>query len=181
VDPAHHRAGRRRGDGPPAGRPCGADGRTSKPSLTASTRWLPDGSGIVIASGLGGGLDLWKVPAEGGAPSRLSVGMGSVGHLAYTMFTPSPDGKYVAYISQKSGAYEVWLGQTNGEPDRQLSRLGSAIESLACVVAGWQVGLLPLASFGVDQLLGGAGGGRSSAATGAAGGGPGGGRVVAGR
>ncbi len=94
-------------------------------------RWLPDGSGIVIASGLGGGLDLWKVPAGGGAPSRLSVGMGSVGHLAYTMFTPSPDGKYIAYVSQKSGAYEVWLWQASGEPDRQLSRLGSAIESLA--------------------------------------------------
>jgi len=94
-------------------------------------RWLPDVSGIVVASGLGGGLDLWKIPAAGGAPARLSVGMGSVGHLAYTMLTPSPDGRFIAYVSQKSGAYEVWLWRADGEPDRQLTRLGAAIESLA--------------------------------------------------
>lgn len=94
-------------------------------------RWLPDGSRIAFASGLGGGIDLWSISPEGGSPSRLSVGMGSVGHLAYFMYTPSPDGNYIAYISQKSGAYEVWLWSANGEPDRQLTRLGGAIESLA--------------------------------------------------
>ena len=94
-------------------------------------RWLPDGSGIIFASGLGGGIDLWKVSPEGGPPARLSVGMGSVGHLAYFMYQPSPDGESIAYVSAKSGSYEVWLGQASGEPDRQLTRLGAAIESLA--------------------------------------------------
>ncbi len=93
-------------------------------------RWLPDGSGIVFASGLGGGVDLWKV-AQGSCPVRLSVGMGSVGHLASFMFCPSPDGRFIAYVSQKSGAYEVWLWSADGEPDRQLTKLGGAIESLA--------------------------------------------------
>lgn len=94
-------------------------------------RWLPDGTGIVFASGLGGGVDLWRIAPEGGSPVRLSVGMGSVGHLAYFMFAPSPDGRFVAYVSQKSGAYEVWLWSADGEPDRQLTRLGGSIESLA--------------------------------------------------
>src|SRR5690349_6123904 len=37
-------------------------------------RWLPDGQHVVIASGLGGGSELWAVPAVGGAPRRLTVG-----------------------------------------------------------------------------------------------------------
>lgn len=71
-------------------------------------RWMPDGQRIVFASGLGGGADLWAVPAQGGCPARLSVGMGSVGHLAYSMFSPSPDGRWIAYVSMKSGAHELW-------------------------------------------------------------------------
>ena len=67
-------------------------------------RWLPDGSGIIFASGLGGGINLWKVSPEGGPPARLSVGMGSVGHLAYFMYQPSPDGESIAYVSAKSGS-----------------------------------------------------------------------------
>lgn len=94
-------------------------------------RWLPDGSGIVVASGLGGGIDLWAIHPGSGVPRRLSVGMGSVGHLAAFMHQPAPDGSAVAYVSTKSGAYEVWLWQANGAPDRQLTNLGGAIESLA--------------------------------------------------
>jgi dipeptidyl aminopeptidase/acylaminoacyl peptidase len=94
-------------------------------------RWMPDGNKIVFASGMGGGVDLWGISPGGGSPSRLSVGMGSVGHLAYFMYAPSPDGKHIAYISQKGGAYEVWLWNADGEPDRQLTRIGGAIESLA--------------------------------------------------
>jgi dipeptidyl aminopeptidase/acylaminoacyl peptidase len=94
-------------------------------------RWMPDGQRIVFASGLGGGADLWSVTPDGGCPVRLSVGMGMVGHLAYFLFAPSPDGRFIAYVSQKSGAYEVWLWSADGEPDRQLTRIGGAIESLA--------------------------------------------------
>jgi dipeptidyl aminopeptidase/acylaminoacyl peptidase len=94
-------------------------------------RLMPDGERIVFASGLGGGVDLWGISPGGGCPVRLSVGLGSVGHLAAFLFAPSPDGRFIAYVSQKSGAYEVWLWSADGEPDRQLTRLGSAIESLA--------------------------------------------------
>lgn len=72
-----------------------------------SPQWMPDGSGIVVASGLGGGVDLWSIAPDSGLPCRLSVGMGSVGHLAAFMYQPSTDGKHIAYISTKSGAYEV--------------------------------------------------------------------------
>ena len=94
-------------------------------------RWMPDGERIVFASALGGGVDLWGISPIGGSPVRLSVNMGSVGHLATFLFSPSPDGRFIAYVSQKSGAYEVWLWSADGEPDRQLTRLGAAIESLA--------------------------------------------------
>ena len=30
---------------------------------------------------------------------RLSVGMGGVGHLAASLFAPSPDGRFIAYVT----------------------------------------------------------------------------------
>ncbi|HEU0115150.1 MAG TPA: alpha/beta fold hydrolase, partial [Thermomicrobiales bacterium] len=59
------------------------------------------------------------------------VGMGGVGHLAATLFQPSPDGRHIAYVSTKSGAYEVWLWSADGAPDRQLTRLGASIEAMS--------------------------------------------------
>jgi dipeptidyl aminopeptidase/acylaminoacyl peptidase len=117
---------------PHSGAPMSVDQLLAIRSLAGSEspEWLPDGR-IVFASGLGGGVDLWAISPEGGFPSRLTVGMGSVGHLASFMTQPSPDGRWIAYVSQKSGAYEVWLWSADGGPDRQLTHLGGTIESLS--------------------------------------------------
>jgi dipeptidyl aminopeptidase/acylaminoacyl peptidase len=94
-------------------------------------QWTADGERIVVASGLGGGTELWSVPATGGFPTRLTVGMGGVGHLAAAMPRCSPDGRWISYVSQKSGAYEVWLWSAAGGPDRRLTRLGGTIEAMS--------------------------------------------------
>jgi dipeptidyl aminopeptidase/acylaminoacyl peptidase len=94
-------------------------------------RWSPDGSQVVFVSSLGGGPELWSAAPDGGALTRLTVGMGGIGHLASFMPVWSPTGRHIAYVSAKTGADEVWLWSADGAPDRQLTGLGARIEALA--------------------------------------------------
>lgn len=91
----------------------------------------PDGTSVVIASPLGGTTELWSFPVDGGAPQRLTTGMGSVGHLASALPRWSPDGRYLSYLSGDIGETEVWLQPVDGAPAFPLSRLGANITSLA--------------------------------------------------
>ena len=94
-------------------------------------RWSPDGSQIVFVSSLGGGPELWSASPDGGALTRLTVGMGGIGHLASFMPAWSPTGRHIAYVSAKTGADEVWLWSADGAPDRQVTGLGARIEAIA--------------------------------------------------
>ncbi len=94
-------------------------------------QWSPDGTQLMFASVLGGAPELWSVAPAGGALTRLTVGMGGVGHLASTMPQWSPAGDYIAYVSAKSGVDEVWLWASDGGDDRQLTRLGARIEAVS--------------------------------------------------
>jgi len=93
--------------------------------------WSPDGSQIVFVSSLGGAPELWSASPDGGPLTRLTVGMGGIGHLASFMPVWSPTGRHVAYVSNKTGADEIWLWSADGAPDRQLTGLGARIEALA--------------------------------------------------
>lgn len=94
-------------------------------------RWSPDGSQIAFVSNLGGGPELWSAGSANGLLTRLTVGMGSVGHLATFLPQWSPDGSMIAYVSAKSGADEIWLWHADGAADVQLTRLGARIEAFA--------------------------------------------------
>ena len=93
-------------------------------------QWSPDGSAITFVSGLGGSPECWTVSPAGGPPTRLTVGMGGVGHLATFIPRWSPTGGYIAYVSTKSGVDEVWLWPSDGSPDFQLSCLGARVEAM---------------------------------------------------
>jgi dipeptidyl aminopeptidase/acylaminoacyl peptidase len=94
--------------------------------------WTPEGDAVVAASPLGGTTDLWAFPLDGGPPSRLTAGMGAVGHLASALPRWSPDGSYLSYVSGDIGDTEVWLQPADGAPAFRLSDLGANITSL-----GW--------------------------------------------
>ena len=93
--------------------------------------WSPDGSQIAFVSGLGGTPELWSVGVATGLLARLTVGMGSVGHLATALPQWSPDSSMIAYVSAKSGADEIWLWHADGAADTQLTRLGARIEAFS--------------------------------------------------
>jgi dipeptidyl aminopeptidase/acylaminoacyl peptidase len=94
--------------------------------------WLPDGSGLVFQSSLGGVPGLWRIGASGGFPTRLAPNLGLVPYQSTYMPAPSPDGRWIVYASGKSGATELWLWSLADGEDVQLTRLGQTrINSMA--------------------------------------------------
>ena len=62
--------------------------------------------------------DIWTVPAEHGAPRQITDTSGA----AERSPAWSPDGKWIAYFSDESGEYEVYLAQSDGKGEpRQLT------------------------------------------------------------
>jgi dipeptidyl aminopeptidase/acylaminoacyl peptidase len=61
---------------------------------------------------------LWVVPTEGGDPKRLTTTPGTNNHPRW-----SPDGKTIAFVSDRGGSPQVWLLPTDGGEPRQLTRL----------------------------------------------------------
>ncbi|RMH11658.1 MAG: peptidase S41 [Planctomycetota bacterium] len=62
--------------------------------------------------------DIWTIPAEHGAPRQLTDTSG----VAERTPAWSPDGKWIAYFSDESGEYELYLTQSDGKGEtRQLT------------------------------------------------------------
>jgi Tol biopolymer transport system component len=102
-----------------------ADGRGEPELLFASegpaspTDWSPDGTYISVDRGVGKN-DLWIVPVDGSEPFTLIATPYDEG---YTRF--SPDGAWIAYVSNESGRYELYLTRfPSGEGKWQLSTDG---------------------------------------------------------
>ena len=108
--------------------PAAARSATRKPLPLEATRtlslttskgsWMsvdvsPDGQTIVFDM-LG---DLYTLPIAGGTATRISQGM-AFDHMP----TWSPDGKRIAFISDRNGAKNLWLMSADGRDSTQLSR-----------------------------------------------------------
>lgn len=98
--------------------------------VSGSPAWSPDGSQILVQSALTGGLT--TVSPDGGFPVRIPVEMGSSGHfLASQLPGWSPSGSWISYVSDKSGAPEIWLWSTADGREVQLTNLGARINSMS--------------------------------------------------
>jgi len=64
--------------------------------------------------------DLWLVDAGGGAPRRLTCSPKQERHPRW-----SPDGKWIAFESDRSGDYQIWLLPVDGGEARQLTSLST--------------------------------------------------------
>jgi dipeptidyl aminopeptidase/acylaminoacyl peptidase len=78
----------------------------------SSPAWYPDGRAIVVSRG----GDLWRVGLDGVA-TRLTAD--SLDERAPTV---SPDGRWVAFYSERSGFQDLWVVPAEGGPVRQLTR-----------------------------------------------------------
>ena len=94
--------------------------------------WSPDGLRLAFLGSMGGPLGLWEVNAAGGPPRQLIADMSLTGVGSTASQNPrwSPSGEYVAYVSSKGGAPEIWLWSPRDGRDAPLTALGGRINSM---------------------------------------------------
>ena len=85
---------------------------------TDEATWLsldvsPDGKTIIFDL-LG---DLYTIPFAGGEAKKITTGMGFNNQPRY-----SPDGNFIAYVSDSGGAENVWISKPDGTGAKQLSQ-----------------------------------------------------------
>ena len=85
---------------------------------TDETTWLsldvsPDGQTIVFEL-LG---DLYTLPIDGGEAVPISSGMAFDSQPRY-----SPDGRWLAFISDRDGAKNLWIAKPDGTEPRKLTK-----------------------------------------------------------
>jgi len=88
-------------------------------------QWSPDGSRILIAGTIGGGSDLWTVSPSGGFPVSLGVEMGPISFAETHLPLYSPDGKWISYVSTRTGNPELFLHSLEDGREIQLTRMGA--------------------------------------------------------
>jgi tricorn protease len=67
--------------------------------------------------------DIWRVPASGGSPTRLTAGLGEMGKMAV-----SPDGSWLAVTAREEKHTEVYVTPATGGPLRRVTYLGAECE-----------------------------------------------------
>ena len=74
---------------------------------------------LVFGIRVEGNMDLYSVRPNGHALHRLTTDPGFDACAAF-----SPDGKEIAFCSNRSGAFEIWIMKQNGAGQRQVTRIG---------------------------------------------------------
>ena len=98
--------------------PDGSDQRrlTTDPARDDIPAWTPDGR-IVFTRGLFAcPCGLWIVNADGSGEKKLDTGPGDA-----TAGSPAPTGNKLAFASNRTGTWAIWVGQTDGHFQRQVT------------------------------------------------------------
>jgi serine/threonine protein kinase/Tol biopolymer transport system component len=89
-------------------------------SLTRAVEWL-DANHLVYAGAMAGRTTLMVVPITGGQPRAL------IRNMHATAPAMMPDGKRLAFISNSTGASEVWIAGADGSNARRLTSGAGAV------------------------------------------------------
>ena len=83
-------------------------------ALCETNDWSSDGKELILTVHVPGGTDVWTMPADGTAPARPLLSDAFVEHDARL----SPDGDWIAYVSNETGRSEVSVRRRSGDRRR---------------------------------------------------------------
>jgi TolB protein len=86
---------------------------------TFAPRWSPDGKSLLFSMAIGGNTDIYRIPATGGEPVRLTNTPGINVGGSY-----SPDGKRIVFESDRSGSQQVYVMNADGTDQKRISFFG---------------------------------------------------------
>jgi len=95
---------------------------TPEGSGGALPTWSPDGGFLLFTATRGESFysrEIYRVPAAGGAATRITPDDQARNNLP----SFSPDGRLVAYISDRSGYLNIWTMRPDGSDQRQVTRV----------------------------------------------------------
>ncbi len=87
--------------------------------------WSPDGERIAFIRDVGGKSEIWSINDSGGKELKLTAGrIPMVGYsvspynqIETSNFQWSPDGKSIAYVSDRNGFQNIWIVASDGSSD----------------------------------------------------------------
>ena len=82
-------------------------------------RWINDRE-VMFSSFIGSMNTFLVVDARGGEPRRL------IHNMSMWNAAVSPDGRFITFVSDKSGSNQIWLANSDGTGARQLTKEGTA-------------------------------------------------------
>lgn len=81
--------------------------------------------------------DIWMMPAKGGTPLKLTS------HIKEDHSPQwAPDGKYLAFLSERTGKSQIWLFHTQGGEPRQLTKMNNDVESFTWFSDGTRIAFI---------------------------------------
>ena len=96
----------------------------------AEPRTSPDGKQVVFTrttTALDSGrrsADIWSVPADGSAPSKELIG----GDKTENSPRFTPDGRHIAFISNRDGTAQVYLADAGGRDVKQVTKVSGGVQ-----------------------------------------------------
>jgi Tol biopolymer transport system component/DNA-binding winged helix-turn-helix (wHTH) protein len=84
----------------------------------SSLEWMPDGR-LLYGARVKDSITAWTMEADGSDQKQLT----SVGHID-TQFRVTPDGRYIVFQSNRSGASDIWRANVDGSDMKQLTTGG---------------------------------------------------------
>jgi dipeptidyl aminopeptidase/acylaminoacyl peptidase len=77
--------------------------------------WSPDGKTLAFTGKRGDNFDIYSIPVEGGAETRLTTAPGLDDGPEY-----SPDGTYIYFNSERTGTMQIWRMKADGTGQEQV-------------------------------------------------------------
>ena len=123
-----------------------ASGANSQPLKVAENgflpKWSPDGQQLAFMRTEGQEPQIWIVKATGGKEAKLADGgIPSIGHsvspynrIETNNYTWSPDGKKIAYLSNRNGFSNIWLVASDGSTNIQVTNNNDEKRVLNCPI-----------------------------------------------